>query len=225
MTNIGNDWDKLLSEETQKEYMKNLHNFLAVEYTEKTIYPPKSEIFTAFSLTPYNEVRVVILGQDPYHQPNQAHGLAFSVKEGNPPPPSLKNIYKEIYNSSKIESTNGAKCPQSGDLTRLAKQGVLLLNTVLTVRDSQAGSHRNHGWEQFTDFVISLLNERENPIIFMLWGGDAKKKIPLITNCRHIILTAAHPSPLSAYNGFFGCDHFNKANAFLSEMGEKEIVW
>lgn len=219
MTHIGNDWDSLLSTETDKAYMKELHRFLAVEYKSYAIYPPKQEIFSAFMLTPYEKVSVVILGQDPYHQPNQAHGLAFSVKEGNNPPPSLKNIYKEI------ESTTGKECPKSGELTRWAKQGVLLLNTVLTVRDSQAGSHRNMGWEQFTDHVISLLNERNDPIIFLLWGADAKKKTPLITNDRHYILTAAHPSPLSAYNGFFGCNHFAKANEVLKALGKSEIDW
>ncbi|MFZ2539149.1 MAG: uracil-DNA glycosylase [Oscillospiraceae bacterium] len=219
MPHLTNDWEALISGETKREYMTELFDFLNVEYKTHTIYPTKEEILSAFRLTPYENVKVVILGQDPYHQPNQAHGLSFSVKEGNSIPPSLRNIYKEI------EATTGVKCPKSGDLTRWAEQGVLLLNTVLTVRSSEAGSHRNKGWERFTDFVISLLNERKEPVIFMLWGNYAKKKIPLITNNRHIILTAAHPSPLSAYNGFFGCDHFKKANMVLKEMGKSEIAW
>lgn len=219
MLQLSNDWAALILEETQKDYMQRLHQFLAEEYHKYPIYPKKSEIFSAFELTPYQEVKVVILGQDPYHQPNQAHGLAFSVKEGSKIPPSLRNIYKEI------EASCGVTCPPNGELTRWAKQGVLLLNTVLTVRDSNVGSHRKNGWEQFTDFIISLLNERDDPIIFLLWGGDAKQKLPLITGKQHLILTAAHPSPLSAYNGFFGCDHFKKANAALKSMGKSEIIW
>ncbi len=219
MLDLENDWADLLEQELKKEYIIKLLDFLNIEYKNHTIYPPKSEVLSAFRLTSYQNVKVVLLGQDPYHQPNQAHGLAFSVKEGNRIPPSLRNIYKEI------EATTTVKCPISGDLTRWAEQGVLLLNAVLTVRDSEAGSHRDKGWEQFTDFVIFKLNEREEPVIFMLWGNYAKKKIPLITNNRHIILTASHPSPLSAYNGFFGCDHFRKANMTLEELGKNEISW
>lgn len=219
MTHFNNDWDELLKEETEKEYMNNLRNFLNDEYKKHTVYPKKSELLAALALTPYKDTKVVILGQDPYHQPNQAHGLAFSVRDGQPLPPSLQNIYKEI------EKSTGKSCPKSGNLTYLATQGVLLLNTVLTVVKSHPGSHRQKGWEQFTDYIISLLNERNDPIVFMLWGADAKKKIPLITNSNHLILTAAHPSPLSAYNGFFGCDHFNKANDFLSKIGKTSIKW
>lgn len=219
MTHLNNDWDALLASETEKPYMNELRTFLAKEYKTQTIYPPKAEMFSALALTPYNEVKVVILGQDPYHQPNQAHGLAFSVKEGNPPPPSLQNIYKEIAAST------GSQIPKSGELTRWAKQGVLLLNTVLTVRESAAGSHRGKGWEQFTDHIITLLNEREKPMVFLLWGADAKKKLPLITNPVHRCFTSVHPSPLSAHNGFFGCDHFNKANQALSEWGQSGIDW
>lgn len=219
MTHLENDWDELLKEETQKDYMNSLRDFLNKEYKEQTVYPKKSEIFTALKLTPYNKVKVVILGQDPYHQPNQAHGLAFSVKEGNPPPPSLKNIYKEISDST------GAQIPKSGELTRWATQGVLLLNTVLTVRRDNAGSHRGHGWERFTDYIITLLNKRQETVIFLLWGADAKKKIPLITSPQHIILSTVHPSPLSAYGGFFGCNHFSLANEALKKLGKSEIVW
>lgn len=219
MTNIGNDWDKLLSDEAEKPYMRQLHDFLENEYRSFEIYPKKREIFNALSHTPYSDVKVVILGQDPYHEPNQAHGLSFSVKNGAPLPPSLENIYKEIH------SCFGNPIPTSGDLTRLANQGVLLLNTVLTVRRGAAGSHRGHGWEQFTDFIISILNSREKPIVFMLWGADARKKKLLITNDRHLVLEAPHPSPLSAYRGFFGCKHFLTANQALVKWGEAIIEW
>lgn len=214
-----NDWDNLLENELKKEYMIKLFDFLDNEYKTQTIYPPKDEIFNALKLTSYQNTKIVIIGQDPYHQPNQGHGLAFSVNDGIRIPPSLRNIYKEIENTLCI------KCPPSGNLTRWSNQGILLLNAVLTVRDSQPKSHSLKGWEQFTDYIISLLNKRDEPVIFMLWGADAKKKTRLINNKQHIILTAAHPSPLSAYRGFFGCDHFKKANIALKELSKKEIEW
>lgn len=219
MVNIGNDWDELLSGEFDKPYYLTLRSFLKSEYKGFTIYPDMYDIFNALKLTPYSEVKAVILGQDPYHEPKQAHGLAFSVQNGVEPPPSLKNIYKEL------NSDLGLPIPETGDLTCWAKQGVLLLNTSLTVRRGQANSHRGKGWEIFTDRVISLLNEREKPLVFILWGANARAKTALITNPRHLILTSAHPSPLSAYNGFFGCRHFSKCNQFLRENGIPEIDW
>lgn len=219
MVNIGNEWDEILGGEFQKEYYLKLRAFLAREYKTGTIYPDMYDIFNALKLTSYNDVKAVILGQDPYHGPNQAHGLCFSVLPGVTPPPSLKNIYKEI------EVEYGTPPPSSGELTRWAKQGVLLLNTVLTVRAGMANSHRGKGWEILTDKIIECLNARETPIVFMLWGGNAKQKQSLITNTNHLILTAAHPSPLSAYNGFFGCGHFRKCNDFLEKNGQAPIVW
>lgn len=219
MVNIGNDWDDLLAGEFDKPYYLELRRFLKSEYSGFTIYPDMYDIFNALKLTPYSDVKAVILGQDPYHEPKQAHGLAFSVQDGVEPPPSLKNIYKEL------NTDLGLPIPETGDLTCWAKQGVLLLNTSLTVRRGQANSHRGRGWEIFTDRVISLLNEREKPLVFILWGANARKKTELITNPRHLILTSAHPSPLSAYNGFFGCRHFSKCNNFLRENGLSEIDW
>lgn len=219
MVNIGNDWDELLRGEFDKPYYLALRGFLKSEYKGFTIYPDMYDIFNALKLTPYSEVKAVILGQDPYHEPKQAHGLAFSVQDGVEPPPSLKNIYKEL------NTDLGLPIPTTGDLTCWAKQGVLLLNTSLTVRRGQANSHRGRGWEIFTDRVISLLNEREKPLVFILWGANARAKTSLITNPRHLILTSAHPSPLSAYNGFFGCRHFSKCNQFLRENGISEIDW
>lgn len=219
MVNIGNDWDELLRGEFDKPYYLALRSFLKSEYKGFTIYPDMYDIFNALKLTPYSEVKAVILGQDPYHEPKQAHGLAFSVQDGVEPPPSLKNIYKEL------NTDLGLPIPTTGDLTCWAKQGVLLLNTSLTVRRGQANSHRGRGWEIFTDRVISLLNEREKPLVFILWGANARAKTSLITNPRHLILTSAHPSPLSAYNGFFGCRHFSKCNQFLRENGISEIDW
>lgn len=219
MVDLGNDWDRLLDGEFSKPYYLELRKFLKAEYTAHTIYPDMYDIFNALKYTPYEKAKVLILGQDPYHEPNQAHGLAFSVKKGVEPPPSLKNIYKEL--SSDI----GFTAPPHGELTKWAEQGVLLLNTSLTVRRSQANSHRGKGWEIFTDRVIELLNERESPMVFMLWGNNAKAKAPLITNSRHLILTAAHPSPLSAHNGFFGCKHFSKCNKFLTENGIAPVDW
>ena len=219
MVHIGNDWDDLLSEEIQKEYYLKLRAFLAKEYKTATIYPDMYDIFNALKLTPYNDVKVVIIGQDPYHGQGQAHGLCFSVLPGVTPPPSLVNIYKEI------QSEYGTEPPKNGDLTRWAKQGELLLNTVLTVRAGMANSHRGMGWEIFTDKIIQLLNKREKPIVFILWGGNAKRKQSLITNPNHLVLTAAHPSPLSAYNGFFGCGHFRKCNDFLISTNQEPIEW
>ena len=183
--------------------------FVKEEYRQRTVYPPGPCIFSAFEHCPFDKVKVVILGQDPYHEPGQAHGLCFSVQDGTPFPPSLVNIFKEYSDDL------GYPTPKSGDLTRWAENGVLLLNTVLTVRGGMAASHRGIGWEQFTDRIITLLNERKEPIVFLLWGSFAKSKRALITNPNHHVLTAAHPSPLSAYNGFFGCRHFSKANALL----------
>jgi len=214
-----NHWDHLLAEEFQKEYYRKLREFLVEEYRTKVIYPSMYDIFKALILTDYEDVKVVILGQDPYHGPGQAHGLCFSVPEGISLPPSLQNIYKEIENDLQI------KMNPSGDLTCWAKEGVLLLNTVLTVRANQANSHRGKGWELFTDKIIELLNAREKPIVFILWGNNAKAKIEKIDNPHHLVLTAPHPSPLSAYYGFFGCRHFSKTNNFLKSMNIPPINW
>lgn len=219
VVNIGNDWNEILKDEFSKEYYLRLRQFLKQEYSSYTVYPNMYDIFNALKATAYKDIKIVILGQDPYHEPNQAHGLCFSVKKGVEPPPSLKNIFKEI------QAELGIAPPNHGELTKWANQGILLLNTVLTVRRGAANSHKGKGWENFTDAVIKKVNEREKPVIFMLWGGNAKQKLPLITNTKHIVLKAAHPSPLSAYNGFFGCGHFSKANEILREMGEKEIDW
>lgn len=220
MVNIGNEWDQLLADEFTKPYYLKLREFLKSEYRNYEIYPDMHDIFNALRYAGYNDIKVVIIGQDPYHEPGQAHGLSFSVKRGIEPPPSLKNIYKEISSDLGLTMPNGI-----GELTCWARQGVLLMNAVLTVRRGQANSHRGKGWEIFTDRVISLLNEREKPIVFLLWGGNAKQKIPLITNPNHLILTSVHPSPLSAYNGFFGCKHFSKCNEFLTAHGEQPIDW
>lgn len=219
MVNIGNEWDELLKNEFQSDYYLKLRNFLAYEYKHYTVYPNMYDIFNALKTTSYSDVKVVILGQDPYHGPNQAHGMCFSVKKGVEAPPSLKNIFKELQDDC------GCSIPPHGELTEWAKQGVLLLNTVLTVRAGQANSHANKGWEILTDQIIRLLNEKQTPIVFLLWGRNAQNKISLITNPNHLILKCVHPSPLSAYNGFFGCHHFSKTNAFLKEHGMKEIDW
>lgn len=220
MVQFGNEWDTLLEDELRLPYYQSLRQFLASEYASTTVYPDKHDIFNALKYTTYSSVRVVILGQDPYHGPNQAHGLSFSVKQGVNPPPSLKNIYKEILADLGIDNTSS-----HGELTSWAKQGVLLLNAVLTVRAGQAGSHHGMGWETFTDNVIRLLNLREDPIVFLLWGAHAAKKQALITNPCHLILKAAHPSPLSAFNGFFGCRHFSQTNDFLTANGFAPIDW
>lgn len=217
MVNIGNSWDELLKDEFEKPYYKALHDFLKEEYQHQIIYPHMNDIFNALKTVAYEEVKVVILGQDPYHGQGQAHGMAFSVQPGVKVPPSLVNIYKELQTSM------GCKIPNNGYLMKWAEQGVLLLNTVLTVRAGKPQSHKGKGWEVFTDHIISLLNQRKEPIVFVLWGAPAKKKASLITSPQHKILTAAHPSPLSAYNGFFGCDHFNQINAFLKEQGKAPI--
>ncbi len=219
MVNIGNEWDGLLKDEFDKPYYLALRTFLKSEYKGFTVYPDMYDIFNALKLTSYSDVKAVILGQDPYHEPNQAHGLAFSVQGGVEPPPSLKNIYKEL------NADLGLPIPKTGCLLNWAREGVLLLNASLTVRRGQANSHRGKGWELFTDRIISLLNEREKPVVFLLWGANARAKSALITNPRHKILTCAHPSPLSAYNGFFGCRHFSKCNEFLRANGIPEIDW
>ncbi|MCH5201152.1 MAG: uracil-DNA glycosylase [Oscillospiraceae bacterium] len=219
MVKLGNRWDELLEEEFGKPYYLQLREFLKAEYDSCRVFPPMEDIFNALRYADYDDVRVVILGQDPYHQPGQAHGLAFSVKKGCPVPPSLKNIYAEI------QQDLGIAPPEHGELTSWAKQGVLLLNTALTVRMGQANSHRGKGWEQFTDAVIEKVNRKRTPVVYLLWGANAREKVRLINNPAHLILTAAHPSPLSAYNGFFGCRHFSKANEFLRNSGAVEIRW
>ena len=218
MVQFNNSWDDILRGEFDKEYYKRIRAFLAAEYRNPAypIYPDMYDIFNAMKLTDYGDVKAVILGQDPYHGPGQAHGLSFSVKDGVEPPPSLVNIFKEYSNDL------GYPVPKSGNLTKWAENGVLLLNSVLTVKGGAAASHRGIGWEIFTDRVISLLNEREKPIVFLLWGRFARDKKALVTNPEHKVLEAAHPSPLSAYNGFFGCKHFSKANEFL---GENAVDW
>lgn len=219
MVQIGNEWDTLLEAEFTKPYYLRLRSVLAQEYQTRTIYPDMYDIFNALRYTPYSEVKAVILGQDPYHGPGQAHGLCFSVKQGVEPPPSLKNIFQEI------QEELGIQPPAHGELTSWARQGVLLLNTALTVRAGQANSHRGLGWETFTDRVIELLNQREKPMVFLLWGSNARQKRALITNPAHLALTCAHPSPLSAFNGFFGCGHFKACNDFLVSQGMTPIDW
>ena len=217
---IDASWKEVLQPEFEKEYFTRLTSFVKEEYTGTTpIYPPARLIFNAFDHCPFNEVKVVILGQDPYHGAGQANGLCFSVNKGVPFPPSLLNIFKEI------ESDTGTPIPQDGDLTRWSDQGVLLLNATLTVRASQAGSHQKRGWEEFTDAAIrELANRREN-IVFILWGSYAQKKGAFIDRDRHLVLTSPHPSPLSAYQGFFGNHHFSKANSYLVEHGKSAIIW
>lgn len=219
MVQIGNEWDALLADQFTQEYYLKLRQFLKQEYKTRRIYPNMYDIFNSLRYTSYSAVKVVILGQDPYHGAGQAHGLCFSVKKGVAPPPSLQNIYKEL------QSDLGITPPNHGELTDWAKQGVLLLNTVLTVREGAPNSHKGMGWELFTDRVIELLNAREKPMVFLLWGGNAKAKGKLLTNPNHLVLTAAHPSPLSAYHGFFGCRHFSKANAFLAQHGQQPVDW
>ncbi len=219
MVHIGNDWDELLSSEFSKEYYQELRQFLISEYRNHTVYPDMHDIFNAFKYTSYKGTKIVIFGQDPYHEPLQAHGLAFSVQEGVRIPPSLGNIYKELKNEL------GCYIPNNGMLKKWAEQGVMLLNSALTVRGGMANSHRNKGWEQFTDAVVKLYNKREEPIIFMLWGNNAKEKASYITNPNHIIFTSVHPSPLSASRGFFGCGHFKNANDVLSKLGMEPIDW
>lgn len=217
---ITNDWLAEIGGEFNKPYYKDLYYFVKNEYSTGTCFPPADKIFSALELTPYSKVKVVILGQDPYHNFNQAHGLSFSV----PPtqkelPPSLVNIYNEL------NTDLGLPIPTHGNLEAWARQGVLLLNTVLTVRAHQANSHQHKGWEEFTDAIISAVNKKDSPVVYMLWGRPAQTKIPMLTNKKHLILTAPHPSPLSAYRGFFGCRHFSKANEFLSAGGVSPIDW
>ena len=219
MIKFNNDWDGLLQEEFKKDYYLKLREFLKTEYSTRTIYPDMYDIFNALKATPREKIKAVILGQDPYHEPGQAHGMCFSVKPGVPAPPSLQNIFKELQDDL------GCSIPQDGYLMKWAEQGVLLLNTVLTVRAHQANSHKGKGWEIFTDRVIQLVNEKDEPVVFLLWGANARSKKALITNPRHLILETVHPSPLSAYNGFFGCRHFSKANGFLRQNGIDPIDW
>ena len=219
MVNIGNDWDELLKEEFSKDYYLQLRKFLVEEYNHNTVYPNMHDIFNALRYTSYQNTHVLLLGQDPYHGPNQAHGLCFSVKKGVTPPPSLRNIYQELANEL------GCSIPEHGELTKWTSQGELMLNTCLTVRRGQPNSHAGKGWEILTDKIISLINDKEDPVVFLLWGRNAQSKEKLITNPQHLILKCAHPSPFSAYNGFFGCNHFKMTNAFLKEHGLKEIDW
>lgn len=219
MERLGNDWDEILKEEFEKEYYKELMDFLAEDEKEYEIFPPKEDVFTALKLTSYKDTRVLILGQDPYHGDNQAHGLAFSVREGIKTPPSLLNMYKELREEL------GCYIPDNGCLDKWARQGVLLLNTAFTVRAHEANSHKGRGWEIFSDNIIKKLNERDEPVIFVLWGANARKKKKLIDQEKHFVLESAHPSPLSAYRGFFGCNHFKKINEILLENKGSEIDW
>lgn len=219
MIDLCNDWGDILAAEFELPYYKKLHGFLAQEYKSRMIFPDVHDIFRALKSTSYNDTRVVILGQDPYHESGQAHGLSFSVARGTAIPPSLMNIYKEL------QSDLGCTIPCHGCLDSWTKQGILLLNTILTVREGAANSHKNIGWEIFTDKIISLLNLRAEPIVFMLWGANARAKAALITNENHLVLQCPHPSPLSSYRGFFGCKHFSGANEFLKQHGELEIDW
>ena len=218
---IGNDWDQVLAREMEKPYYKELEQFLDAEYASCTVFPPRDEIFTAFKYTPYDDVKVLLLGQDPYHEAGQAHGMAFSVQKGIKQPPSLVNIFKEIRSDLGIEPPPY----DNGCLIPWAKSGVLLLNTALTVREHEANSHRGRGWEQLTDAVIEKLNERKTPLVFILWGSNAKSKLPLITNKQHLVIVGMHPSPLSAYRGFFGGKYFSRANEFLVRQGIDPVDW
>lgn len=219
MSAISNDWLEPLSPEFKKPYYKNLYESVKKEYSSHVVYPPADDIFNAFDFTPLSEVKVVIIGQDPYHEPGQAHGLCFSVKPGIKTPPSLVNIYKELNDDL------GCYIPNNGYLEKWARQGVLMLNNVLTVRAHEANSHKDLGWEQFTDAAIDVLNKQNRPIVFLLWGSPAAKKCAKLNNPNHLILKAPHPSPLSAYRGFFGCKHFSKANEFLKSKGLSPIDW
>lgn len=216
---IEESWKAHLQEEFDKPYFRTLTDFVRSEYRQGLVYPPGRLIFNAFNLCPFDRVKVVIIGQDPYHGPGQAHGLCFSVNDGVPFPPSLVNIFKEI------KSDIGTEVPATGNLTRWAQQGVLLLNAILTVRAHQAGSHQNHGWETFTDSVIRILAEQREHLVFLLWGAYAQRKGAFIDRNKHLVLASAHPSPLSAYHGFFGNRHFSQTNAYLTEHGETPIAW
>lgn len=219
MPPITNDWQQPLAKEFRRPYYKELYQKVLQEYNTRKVFPAPDDIFNAFHLTPLKDVKVVILGQDPYHNDGQAHGLCFSVKPDVDIPPSLENIYQELQDDL------GCYKPNNGYLVKWAKQGVLMLNTVLTVRAHQANSHRGIGWEQFTDAVIEAVNEQDRPIVFLLWGSPARAKKSMLNNPKHLILEAPHPSPLSAYRGFFGCRHFSKTNAFLKEHGIEPIDW
>ena len=216
---IDNDWLEPLKPEFSKPYYAKLYKFVNEEYRTHTIYPPKEDVFNAYKMTPLSDVKVLILGQDPYHEPGQAHGLCFSVREGIAIPPSLVNIYKELHDDI------GFTIPDNGYLVKWAKQGVMLLNTVLTVREHAADSHKGKGWEQFTDATIAALNSLDRPIVYMLWGRNAQQKSSMLNNPKQLVLTAPHPSPLSAHRGFLGCRHFSKANDFLKENGIEPIDW
>ena len=217
---IQNDWLQAVGGEFRKPYYKELYDFVKEEYSTRVIYPPADDIFNALHLTPLKEVKVVILGQDPYHNEHQAHGLSFSVlPDQREIPPSLQNIYKELHDDL------GCYIPDNGYLEKWARQGVLMLNTVLTVRAHQANSHQGHGWEQFTDAILEAVNQEDRPIVYLLWGRPAQSKVPMLTNPKHLILKAPHPSPLSAYRGFFGCRHFSQTNAFLESHGAAPIDW
>ena len=220
MAMIDNDWLPCIQDEFKKPYYKELYRFIRQEYNTRVVYPPADDIFNAFHLTPLSEVKALILGQDPYHGPRQAHGLCFSVlPDQSEIPPSLPNIYQEL------KEDLGCFIPNNGYLEKWARQGVLMLNTVLTVRAHQPGSHQGRGWEQFTDAIIQAVNAQERPVVYLLWGRPAQSKIPMLTNPGHLILKAPHPSPLSAFRGFFGCKHFSQANAFLESHGISPIAW
>ena len=219
MVNIGNSWDTRLKDEFSSDYYKKLREFLKYEYSHYTVYPNMNDIFNALRYTSYENTRVVILGQDPYHGPGQAHGFAFSVQRGVKIPPSLQNMYKEL------QTDLGCTIPNHGNLLEWANQGVLMLNAVLTVREGQPNSHKGKGWEEITDSIIRHLDKREKPLVFLLWGANARNKIPLIHGMHHLVLAAPHPSPLSAWQGFFGCKHFSKANDFLTATGQSPIDW
>ena len=219
MVFFGNRWDEILQEDLESELYTRLREFLKEEYANGPVYPPMGDIFNALKYTDYDDVKVLLLGQDPYHGPGQAHGFAFSVQRGVKIPPSLQNMYKEL------QSDLGCTIPSHGNLLEWAGQGVLMLNTVLTVRGGQPNSHKNCGWEEITDSIIRHLDKREKPMVFLLWGANAKAKIPLIHGMQHLVLAAPHPSPLSAYSGFFGCKHFSKANEFLVRSGQSPIDW
>ena len=216
---LGNDWDKLLAPEFEKSYYRNLRSFLSEEYRSCAVYPTMDQIFTALKRTSYAQTKVVLLGQDPYHGPGQAHGLAFSVQKGVAKPPSLQNIFKELARDLNLP------IPSHGCLESWADQGVLLLNTTLTVRSGEAGSHQRQGWETFTDAVLTHLSAKETPLVFLLWGRHAQSKETLIKNKKHLVLKTVHPSPLSAYRGFFGCAHFSQANDFLQRSGQELVDW
>jgi len=219
MTVFGNRWDEVLRQDLESESFARLREFLKEEYASQTIFPPAEDVFNALKATDYDKVKVLLLGQDPYHGAGQAHGFAFSVKKGVKTPPSLQNIYKEL------QTDLGCTIPSHGNLLEWAEQGVLMLNTVLTVREGQPNSHKGKGWEELTDSIIRHLDKRESPVVFLLWGANAKSKLPLIHGMQHLALAAPHPSPLSAWQGFFGCGHFSRANAFLQAAGQSPIDW